>query len=144
MIVVSEFIYFDFLYPFVSHPLLSLPNPFLLIPPETLQQQLHWETSTRSGTKLRHTRSLLLQPSASLNNRFLPRPDHISTGAVLICDDNVEVDSKSLEFAVDAMRNFEDVLMNLVVAEEAQVGPLLVGAKRVRDYGDARNEGRKG
>ncbi|QCD83890.1 hypothetical protein DEO72_LG2g4238 [Vigna unguiculata] len=43
--------------------------------------------------------SLLPQPSASLNNRFLPRPSHISTDAVLICDDDVEVDSKSLEFA---------------------------------------------
>ncbi|KAG2402918.1 Glycosyltransferase family protein [Vigna angularis] len=85
---------------------------------------------------------------------FLPRPDHISTSAVLICDDDVEVDSsrwnsRSAGIAraqgiVDAVRNFEDVLMNLVVAEEAHVAPLLVGAKRVRDYGDARNEGEEG
>jgi len=41
---------------------------------------------------------------------------------------------------VDEVRNCEDILMNFVVAEEAEVGSVLVGAKRVRDYGDARNE----
>lgn len=41
---------------------------------------------------------------------------------------------------VDEVRNCEDLLMNFVVANETNVGPLLVGAKRVRDYGDARNE----
>lgn len=153
--------------------------------------------------------SLLLQPSTSLNNRFLPRPNDISTDAVLVCDDDVEVDPTTLEFAfrvwtqnphrlvglfarshdfdldrrewaytvhpdrfsivltkfmllktrylflytcpggprmarvrgvVDEVRNCEDILMNFVVAEEAEVGSVLVGAKRVRDYGDARNE----
>jgi len=30
--------------------------------------------------------------------------------------------------------------MNLVVVEETRLDPLLVGATRLRDYGDARNE----
>lgn len=42
--------------------------------------------------------------------------------------------------AVDVVRNCEDILMNFVVADETNVGPLLVGGRRVRDYGDARNE----
>lgn len=39
---------------------------------------------------------------------------------------------------VDEMRNCEDILMNFVAAESG--GPILVGAKRVRDWGDPRNE----
>lgn len=42
---------------------------------------------------------------------------------------------------VDRMRNCEDILMNFVVAEEGAGGPVLVGAEKVRDWGDARNEG---
>lgn len=44
---------------------------------------------------------------------------------------------------VEDMNNCEDILMNFVVAEENQKGPVMVGAKRggVRDYGDARNDG---
>ncbi|KAK7316600.1 hypothetical protein RJT34_00185 [Clitoria ternatea] len=149
------------------------------------------------------------QRSTSLNARFLPRPADIVTDAVLICDDDVEVDAASLEFAfrvwesnrhrlvglfarshdwdlnrkewiytvhpdrysivltkfmllrseylylytcgggarmaemrrsVDLVRNCEDILMNFVVADLTNSGPILVGAKRVRDYGDARNE----
>ncbi|XP_028767635.1 glycosyltransferase family protein 64 C3-like [Neltuma alba] len=41
---------------------------------------------------------------------------------------------------VDEMRNCEDILMNFVVADRTNVGPILVGAERVRDYGDARND----
>lgn len=42
---------------------------------------------------------------------------------------------------VDRMRNCEDILMNFVAAEEeGGGGPVLVGAGRVRDFGDARNE----
>lgn len=41
---------------------------------------------------------------------------------------------------VDEMKNCEDILMNFLVAEEAKVGPILVGAKTARDWGDARNE----
>ncbi|XP_022754395.1 glycosyltransferase family protein 64 C3 [Durio zibethinus] len=41
---------------------------------------------------------------------------------------------------VDKMRNCEDILMNFVVAEETNAGPMMVGAKRVRDWGDPRNE----
>lgn len=41
---------------------------------------------------------------------------------------------------VDLMRNCEDILMNFVVADAINVGPILVGAERVRDYGDPRND----
>ncbi|XP_057957524.1 glycosyltransferase family protein 64 C3 [Malania oleifera] len=156
--------------------------------------------------------SVIQQPSDSLNLRFLPRPS-IATGAVLIADDDVEVDTKSVEFAlriwssnrdrligffarshdldlsrrewiytvhhdkysimltklmimkseylykysceggpamvemrrtVDRMRNCEDILMNFVIADGAQAGPLFVGAGKARDWGDARNDGRPG
>ncbi|KAB2619232.1 exostosin-like 3 [Pyrus ussuriensis x Pyrus communis] len=152
--------------------------------------------------------SVIHQASDSLNNRFLPRPE-IKTRAVLVCDDDVEVDPKSLEFAfrmwgsnpdrlvgffvrshdidlsrkewiytvhpdkysimltkfmllkseylyryscaggpvmasmrkiVDKAQNCEDLLMNFVVADEVNAGPILVGAERVRDWGDARND----
>ncbi|KAK7369274.1 hypothetical protein VNO80_11310 [Phaseolus coccineus] len=193
--------------PIVSSVLVLWGNPST--PPRVLRQLARNLSLSSSSAPI----SLLPQPSASLNNRFLPRPSHISTDSVLICDDDVEVDSKSFEFAfrvweknpnrlvglfarshdldlnrrewiytvhpdrfsivltkfmflrarylylytcvggdrmervrgiVDAVRNCEDLLMNLVVAEEAQVGPLLVGAKRVMDYGDARNDGEEG
>lgn len=42
---------------------------------------------------------------------------------------------------VDEMRNCEDILMNFIVAESTGAGPILVGGKKVRDWGDARNEG---
>ncbi|GFP81599.1 glycosyltransferase family protein 64 c3 [Phtheirospermum japonicum] len=44
---------------------------------------------------------------------------------------------------VEEMNNCEDILMNFVVAEETQKGPVMVGVKGggVRDYGDARNDG---
>ncbi|GLJ31410.1 hypothetical protein SUGI_0630250 [Cryptomeria japonica] len=43
---------------------------------------------------------VLKNPSSSLNHRFLPR-DFISTRAVLVCDDDVEIqDSASLTFAL--------------------------------------------
>lgn len=42
---------------------------------------------------------------------------------------------------VDEMRNCEDILMNFVAANKTGVGPVLVGAKRVKDWGDARNDG---
>ncbi|KHG16982.1 Exostosin-1c [Gossypium arboreum] len=152
--------------------------------------------------------SLVPQSSSSLNARFLPRLS-IGTRAVLVCDDDVEVDLKTVEFAfrmwkgnpdrligifvrshdidmtrkewiytvhpnkysivltkfmmmkreylfkyscgggslmremrkmVDEMQNCEDILMNFVVAEETNTGPLMVGAERARDWGDPRNE----
>ncbi|XP_041022477.1 glycosyltransferase family protein 64 C3 [Juglans microcarpa x Juglans regia] len=155
--------------------------------------------------------SLVRQPSSSLNARFLSRPFSIGTQAVLICDDDVEVDHRSFGFAfkiwgsnrdrligffvrshdldlsrkewiytvhpdkysimltkfmilkteylfkyscgggatmvearriVDRMRNCEDILMNFVVAEETNAGPILVRAEKARDYGDPRNDGR--
>ncbi|KAK6158634.1 hypothetical protein DH2020_005948 [Rehmannia glutinosa] len=44
---------------------------------------------------------------------------------------------------VEDMNNCEDILMNFVVAEENQKGPVMVGVKGggIRDYGDARNDG---
>lgn len=42
---------------------------------------------------------------------------------------------------VDSAQNCEDILMNVLVAEKTNAGPILVGAKKVRDWGDARNEG---
>lgn len=41
---------------------------------------------------------------------------------------------------VDKMNNCEDILMNFVVADEVNSGPILVGAERARDWGDARND----
>ncbi|XP_042494339.1 glycosyltransferase family protein 64 C3 [Macadamia integrifolia] len=154
--------------------------------------------------------SILRQSSDSLNSRFLPRPSWITTRAVAICDDDVEIDTKSVEFAfkiwsshqdnligffarshdfdlrrrtwiytvhpdkysivltkfmilktdylymyscesdmnemrnvVDRMQNCEDILMNFVIAERTKSGPILIGAEKVRDWGDARNEKRE-
>ncbi|CAI9094056.1 OLC1v1029707C1 [Oldenlandia corymbosa var. corymbosa] len=153
--------------------------------------------------------SIIRETTTSLNSRFYPR-DSIDTRAVLICDDDVELDSKSINFAfniwksnphrlvgffarshaydlnsktwiytsshekysiiltkamiikqeylweyscgggevnkelrkiVDEEKNCEDILMNVVVADKVNAGPLLVGAARIRDWGDARNEG---
>lgn len=52
-------------------------------------------------------------------------------------------DSKMGEMrnVVDEMRNCEDILMNFVVTNETGSGPVLVDAKKLRDYGDARNDG---
>uniref|UniRef100_A0A2P2J4A1 Transferase transferring glycosyl groups n=2 Tax=Rhizophora mucronata TaxID=61149 RepID=A0A2P2J4A1_RHIMU len=47
---------------------------------------------------------------------------------------------KELRAIVDQMQNCEDILMNLVVADQVNVGPMLVGAERVRDWGDPRND----
>lgn len=42
---------------------------------------------------------IMRQQSTSLNDRFLPRRD-VKTKAVMICDDDITVDSRSLEFAL--------------------------------------------
>ncbi|OWM77244.1 glycosyltransferase family protein 64 C3 [Punica granatum] len=155
--------------------------------------------------------SVIPQSSTSLNSRFLPRRE-IKTRAVLVCDDDVEVDLRSVEFAfkiwasnpdrliglfarshdldlsrkewiytihpdrysimltkfmilsteylfkysceggeamarmrrlVDETQNCEDILMNFVVADETNAGPVLVGAEQARDHGDSRNEGER-
>ncbi|MED6156470.1 hypothetical protein PIB30_014689 [Stylosanthes scabra] len=186
----------------VSSVLVLWGNPST--PPRVLHQLARNLSSSSDGSI-----TLLPQPSSSLNLRFLPRPNHIKTEAVLICDDDVEVHLQTLEFAfriwssnqdrivglfarshdfdlnrkewvytvqpdrfsimltkfmllkseylyhytcgggkkmtsmrrlVDSVRNCEDILMNIVVSEVAKVGPVLVGARRVRDYGDARND----
>ncbi|KAK2985993.1 hypothetical protein RJ640_000170 [Escallonia rubra] len=54
--------------------------------------------------------SVIRQKSASLNSRFLPRQS-IRTRAVLICDDDVEIDSRSVEFAFRVWRANRDRLV---------------------------------
>ncbi|EEF38693.1 transferase, transferring glycosyl groups, putative [Ricinus communis] len=189
--------------PLVSSVLVLWGNPST--PLKTLVQLAHNLSLSSFGAA---TISLIRQPSSSLNDRFLPRSS-IGTQAVLICDDDVEVDPKSFQFAfriwrlnpdrligffvrshdldllarkwiytvhpdkysivltkfmilksqylfeysckggpnmgemrkiVDRMQNCEDILMNFVVADKANIGPILVGAEKVRDWGDARNE----
>ncbi|XP_073525315.1 LOW QUALITY PROTEIN: uncharacterized protein [Phyllobates terribilis] len=66
-------------------------------------------TSPKTLSKLSHSLSIIYsagaditlhpQQSDSLNTRFLPHTDLIKTRAVLICDDDVEVNLKSVEFA---------------------------------------------
>ncbi|KAL1199330.1 Glycosyltransferase family protein 64 C3 [Cardamine amara subsp. amara] len=187
----------------VSSILVLWGNP--TTPGQVLDQLYHNLTQYSPGSA---SISLIQQSSSSLNSRFLPRPS-IDTRAVLICDDDVEIDRKSLEFAfsvwksnpdrllgtfvrshgfdlqgkewiytvhphkysivltkfmmmkqdylfeyscnggvemeemrniVDQMRNCEDILMNFVAADKLRAGPIMVGAERVRDWGDARNE----
>ncbi|XP_058728578.1 glycosyltransferase family protein 64 C3 [Vicia villosa] len=187
--------------PLVSSVLVLWGNPST--PPRVINQ-LALNLSLSSDSI-----SLHRNPSSSLNDRFLPRLNDITTDAVLVCDDDVEVDEPSFEFAfrvwltnrerivgvfarshdvdmnrkewvytvhpdrfsivltkfmllkseylfrysceggprmvrmrkiVDSVRNCEDILMNFVVADATNVGPILVGVKRVRDYGDARND----
>ncbi|KAF3446475.1 hypothetical protein FNV43_RR11654 [Rhamnella rubrinervis] len=189
--------------PLVSAVVVLWGNPST--PAKTLDKLVHNLTLSSFGSA---TISLVRQPSSSLNARFIPRPS-VNTLAVLICDDDVEVDAKSFAFAfrmwganpdrliglfarshdfdlmrkewiytvhpdkysivltkfmilkseylfryscgggvamdlmrsmVDEKRNCEDILMNFVVAEQVNAGPILVGAERVRDWGDARNE----
>ncbi|OVA19274.1 Exostosin-like [Macleaya cordata] len=51
---------------------------------------------------------------------------------------------KEMRNLVDQMQNCEDILMNFVVADESNSGPILIESKRLRDHGDARNEEREG
>ncbi|XVF48135.1 hypothetical protein PTKIN_Ptkin03bG0166500 [Pterospermum kingtungense] len=193
--------------PLVASVLVLWGNPST--PTQNLSQLAHNLSVSSMGSA---TISLIPQASSSLNARFLPRPS-ISTRAVLVCDDDVEVDPKTVEFAfrmwmgrpdrligifvrshdmdltrkewiytvhpnkysivltkfmmmkreylvkyscgggapmgemrriVDEMRNCEDILMNFMVAEETNAGPIMVGAEKARDWGDPRNEDEKG
>ncbi|KAK6249372.1 hypothetical protein QUC31_020937 [Theobroma cacao] len=193
--------------PLVYSVLVLWGNPST--PPLTLAQLAYNLSVSSTGSA---AISLVPQSSSSLNARFLPRSS-IRTRAVLVCDDDVEVDPKTVEFAfrmwrwnperligifvrshdidmtrkewiytvhpdkysvvltkfmmmkteylfkysceggapmremrrmVDEMRNCEDILMNFVVAEETNAGPLMVEAARARDWGDPRNEGEDG
>ncbi|KAL5720676.1 lactose synthase [Ranunculus cassubicifolius] len=47
---------------------------------------------------------------------------------------------REMRNVVDEMMNCEDILMNFVVADEVNAGPILVEGKRLRDHGDARND----
>ncbi|CAN1164093.1 Glycosyltransferase family protein 64 C3 [Linum perenne] len=52
---------------------------------------------------------------------------------------------RKMRKTVDKMQNCEDILMNIVVADKTNAAPILVGAQKVRDWGDARNdEGKSG
>ncbi|KAL9227184.1 hypothetical protein vseg_002908 [Gypsophila vaccaria] len=57
--------------------------------------------------------------------------------------DGLEGKFADMRGVVDDMHNCEDILMNFVVADVVNCGPILVGAERVRDWGDARNEVRE-
>ncbi|XP_052210091.1 glycosyltransferase family protein 64 C3 [Diospyros lotus] len=63
-------------------------------PSQTLAQLSRNLSATASAAPI----SVLRQRSDSLNSRFFPRPS-IATRAVLICDDDVEIDAKSVDFA---------------------------------------------
>ncbi|VVA95918.1 unnamed protein product [Arabis nemorensis] len=58
--------------------------------------------------------SLIQQPSSSLNSRFLPRLS-VNTRAVLVCDDDVEIDQRSLEFAFSVWKSNPDRLVGMFV-----------------------------
>lgn len=185
--------------PFVAAVLVLWGNPST--PSRSLDDALSLDIGGAPISVHRH-------PTASLNARFLPRPE-IRTRAVAVCDDDVEIDQASLRHAfavwgahrdrivgffarshdldlsrrtwiytvhpdrysivltkfmilgadyllryscgggegmaaaravVEAERNCEDILMNFVVAMETGKGPLLVGGRHVRDWGDVRNE----
>ncbi|XP_019438810.1 PREDICTED: glycosyltransferase family protein 64 C3 [Lupinus angustifolius] len=191
--------------PLVSSVLILWSNPST--PPRVLLQLDQNLTSlSTSSTPV----TLHRNPTTSLNSRFLPHHRReIRTDAVLICDDDVELDHDSFNFAfrvwstnrnrlvgvfsrshdldmnrkewiytvqpdrfsiiltkfmildrnylykysceggtkmaemrgiVDSVMNCEDILMNFVVADEINLGPLMIGVNRVRDYGDSRNE----
>ncbi|KAF2564310.1 hypothetical protein F2Q70_00017083 [Brassica cretica] len=62
--------------------------------------------------------SLIQQSSSSLNARFLPRP-YLDTRAVLICDDDVEVDKKSVEFALSMWKSNHDRLIGTLLSNLA-------------------------
>ncbi|KAL2896761.1 Glycosyltransferase family protein 64 C3 [Bienertia sinuspersici] len=157
--------------PIVANVVVLWGDP--LTPQETLDSlSTNFSLLYSSGAPV----TVLRQNSNSLNSRFLPRR-WIRTRGILICDDDVEVDPKAVEFAfkvwrvnqdrlnwtileiarcgkeeglegnfsklrgvVDDMHNCEDILMNFVVTDVTNKGPLLVGADRIRDWGDARNE----
>ncbi|GAB2286396.1 hypothetical protein Dimus_020811 [Dionaea muscipula] len=52
------------------------------------------------------------QQSSSLNSRFLPRQS-INTRAVLVCDDDIEVDRESIEFAFRVWQSNQDRIVGL-------------------------------
>lgn len=82
--------------PLVSSVLVLWGNPST--PPRVLHQ-LALNLSSSSSSSTSASISLHRSNSSSLNDRFLPRPNDIQTDAVLICDDDVEVDGASFEFA---------------------------------------------
>ncbi|KAL2644519.1 hypothetical protein R1flu_012106 [Riccia fluitans] len=65
--------------------------------PDEILEELHFDED--AGAPI----YLVRQQSTSLNDRFLPRP-YIKTRAVMICDDDITVDPKSLTFALDVWR----------------------------------------
>ncbi|KAI3866947.1 hypothetical protein MKX03_021990 [Papaver bracteatum] len=90
--------------PFVASVLILWGNP--KTPPETLTQITQNLTSYFGGAPI----SLLLQSTDSLNSRFLPRPE-ITTRSIAICDDDIEIDTKSFEFAFQIWESNRDKLI---------------------------------
>ncbi|XP_026458261.1 glycosyltransferase family protein 64 C3-like [Papaver somniferum] len=90
--------------PFVASVLILWGNP--KTPPETLTQITQNLTSYFGGAPI----SLLLQSTDSLNSRFLPRPE-ITTRSIAICDDDIEIDTKSFEFAFKIWDSNRDKLI---------------------------------
>ena len=93
----------------VSSILVLWGNP--TTPAQLLDHLYHNLTRYSLGTA---SISLIQQSSSSLNARFLPRPS-VDTRAVLICDDDVEVDNKSLEFAFSVWKSNPDRLVGMFV-----------------------------
>ncbi|KAK9097573.1 hypothetical protein Sjap_023070 [Stephania japonica] len=87
--------------PFVAAVLIIWGNPST--PIETLTNLTNSYYTAAPITVLR-------QSTSSLNSRFLPR-QQIATRAVAICDDDVEIDSKSVEFAFKIWNSRPDNLI---------------------------------
>ncbi|KAM7259757.1 hypothetical protein ACFE04_015498 [Oxalis oulophora] len=96
--------------PIVSSVLVLWGNPSTS--PQTLSHLSHnLSLSSFSDAPI----SLHIQPTTSLNSRFLPRHTLIKTRAVLICDDDIEVDRSTIEFCFDTWRSNPDRLIGLFV-----------------------------
>ncbi|EXC32770.1 Exostosin-like 3 [Morus notabilis] len=91
--------------PLVSAVFILWGNPST--PSQTLAEFSHNLTAFSFGSA---PISLIRQSSPSLNARFLPRPS-IATVAVLICDDDVEIDAKSFAFAFRVWESNPDRLI---------------------------------
>ncbi|KAG4965556.1 hypothetical protein JHK85_040531 [Glycine max] len=98
------------------------PDPPECVPePNQNLQILHRDKFTVLMNGFSESRIPLLQSLAAtyslspivLNNRFLLRPNDISTNVVLVCDDDVEVDPTTLEFAFRVWRQNPHQLVGL-------------------------------
>ncbi|KAF2569174.1 hypothetical protein F2Q68_00027145 [Brassica cretica] len=79
-------------------------------------------------------RGLLYNHRAASNARSLPRPS-VDTRGVLICDDDVEVDKKSLEFALSVWKSNLDRLIGVRKVAVSAIAPSLKLYEKVQDLG---------